>query len=167
MAGGAAYDAKCAQSVVVEAGNADYYLCHLYVPGISAKRHVGDPMLAFRRLRPPRKLVGLFHAATRTVAPRGEGRILLAGSQAKTDPTIFAYWDTRDHTILTEMIAAWREHFSQFFLIGDHDVLPLIDRYFPIYTDLYEKIRLPAAKSDVARLLALYEFGGLYVDCHN
>src|SRR5882724_2567306 len=134
---------------------------------MSAKSHVGDPMLAFRQLRPPRKLVRLLHAATRAVAPRGEGRTLMAGNQAKTDPIIFAYWDSRDHTILGEMIAAWREHFPQFLLMGDHDILPLIDRYFPMYIDLYEKIRLPAAKSDVARLLALYEFGGLYVDCHN
>jgi len=65
------------------------------------------------------------------------------------------------------MIEAWREHFPKFLLMGDHNILPLIDRYFPMYIDLYEKIRLPAAKSDVARLLALYEFGGLYVDCHN
>jgi hypothetical protein len=82
-------------------------------------------------------------------------------------PTIFAYWDSPDHTILTEMIAAWREHFPQFFVLGDHDILLLIERYFAMYIDLYEKIRLPAAKSDVARLLALYEFGGLYIDCHN
>jgi hypothetical protein len=82
-------------------------------------------------------------------------------------PTIFAYWDSRDHAILAEMIAAWREHFPQFFVLGDHDILPLIEQYFPMYIDLYKKIRLPAAKSDVARLLALYEFGGLYIDCHN
>jgi Glycosyltransferase sugar-binding region containing DXD motif len=84
----------------------------------------------------------------------------------QTDPTIFAYWDSPDYTMLSEMIAAWREHFPQFLVLGDHDVVPLIERYFPKYTDLYKKIRLPAAKSDVARLLVLYEFGGLYIDCH-
>ena len=36
-----------------------------------------------------------------------------------------------------------------------------------MYVGLYNKIRLPAAKSDVARLLILYELGGLYINCHN
>ena len=75
--------------------------------------------------------------------------------------------DRTDHTILAEMIAAWRKHFPHFLMLGDHDILPLIDRYFPMYVDLYQKIRLASAKSDIARHLALYEFGGLYVDCHN
>src|SRR5262249_10312582 len=46
------------------------------------------------------------------------------------------------------------------------DVIPLIERYFPYCLDLYKAIRIAAAKSDIARLLLLYEFGGLYVDCH-
>jgi Glycosyltransferase sugar-binding region containing DXD motif len=86
--------------------------------------------------------------------------------KGQTDPVIFAYWDSRDHTLLGEMIAAWRAHFPEFFVLGDRDILPLVERYFPMYTDLYKKIRLPAAKSDVARLLVLYEFGGVYTDCH-
>jgi hypothetical protein len=89
------------------------------------------------------------------------------GDHAETPPVIFAYWDSSDQTILADMIAAWRKHFPQFLMLGDHDIFPLVERYFPMYIDLYLKIRLPAAKSDVARLLALYEFGGLYVDCHN
>ena len=94
-------------------------------------------------------------------------RIVIVREHLEAPPVIFAYWDRSDHTILAEMIAAWREHFPQFVMLGDHDILPLIHRYFPMYIDIYEKIRLPAAKSDVARLLALYEFGGLYVDCHD
>jgi hypothetical protein len=89
------------------------------------------------------------------------------GDKAETPQLIFAYWDRPDHTILAEMIAAWRKHFPHFLMLGDHDILPLIERYFPMYVDLYQKIRLASAKSDVARHLALYEFGGLYVDCHN
>jgi hypothetical protein len=86
--------------------------------------------------------------------------------QESLAPTIFAYWDSRDYTILTEMIAAWRRHFPQLRVLCDQDIVPLVERYFPMYTDLYKKIRLPAAKADVARLLALYEYGGLYIDCH-
>jgi hypothetical protein len=57
-------------------------------------------------------------------------------------------------------------HFPQFRVLGDNDVAPIIGRYFPQYFESYGAIRIPAAKADVARLLALYEWGGLYVDCH-
>jgi hypothetical protein len=84
------------------------------------------------------------------------------------NPIIFAYWDSDDHSILTEMISAWRSHFPQFRVLGDRDILPLIERlHSPIYVNLYNKIRFPSIKSEIARYLALYEFGGLYVDCHN
>jgi len=42
----------------------------------------------------------------------------------------------------------------------------MIGRYFPQYFQSHRAVRIPAAKADVARLLALYEWGGLYVDCH-
>jgi hypothetical protein len=90
----------------------------------------------------------------------------MMGDLKEKTPAIFAYWDSSDHKKLANMVEHWREKFSQFLVLGDHDILPLIARYFPMYIDLYKKIRLPAAKSDVARLLALHEFGGLYVDCH-
>jgi hypothetical protein len=82
-------------------------------------------------------------------------------------PIIFAYWNSDDHSILTEMISAWRGHFPQFRVLGDRDILPLIERYSPMHVDLFNKIRFPSVKSEIARYLALYEFGGLYVDCHN
>ena len=83
-------------------------------------------------------------------------------------PMIFAYWDSDDHGILTEMISAWRAHFPEFRVLGDRDMLSLIERrHSPEDVDLYKCIRLPNVKSDIARYLALYEFGGLYVDCHS
>ena len=42
----------------------------------------------------------------------------------------------------------------------------MIGKYFPAYLEVYQRIRIPACKSDIARLVALYEWGGLYVDCH-
>jgi len=83
------------------------------------------------------------------------------------NPIIFAYWDSDDHSILTEMISVWRCHFPQFRVLGDRDILPLIERLSSMHVDLYNKIRFPSVKSEIARYLALYEFGGLYVDCHN
>jgi mannosyltransferase OCH1-like enzyme len=42
----------------------------------------------------------------------------------------------------------------------------MIARYFPTYLEAYQNIRIPACRSDIARLVALHEWGGLYVDCH-
>ncbi len=49
-------------------------------------------------------------------------------------------------------------------MFGDADVLPLIKSEF--LRDLYLQIRIPACKSDIARLLLLQAHGGLYVDSH-
>jgi hypothetical protein len=66
------------------------------------------------------------------------------------------------------MISAWRGHFPEFRVLSNHDIVPLIERrHSPACADLFNRIRLPSAKSDIARFVALYEFGGLYVDCHN
>ncbi len=43
---------------------------------------------------------------------------------------------------------------------------PIMERNFPDRMELYSQIRIPTAKSDIALLLLLYEFGGLYIDCH-
>lgn len=37
---------------------------------------------------------------------------------------------------------------------------------FPSLTNLFNKISIPSCKSDIARLLILYYFGGIYVDCN-
>jgi hypothetical protein len=83
------------------------------------------------------------------------------------DPVpIFAYWDDADVTKIASTIEEWRTRFPQFNVLGDKHIVPLVGRYFPEYIESYSAIRIPAAKADVARLLALYEWGGLYVDCH-
>jgi Glycosyltransferase sugar-binding region containing DXD motif len=79
---------------------------------------------------------------------------------------IFAYWQDTDHTVIANTVEQWRAHFSQFRVLGNNDIDPLVCKYFPQYFDSYRAIRIPAAKADLARLLALYEWGGLYVDCH-
>jgi mannosyltransferase OCH1-like enzyme len=71
-----------------------------------------------------------------------------------------------NHDPIRESVEVWRQHFSDFRIIGDSDVEPLIARRFPEHLDAYRKIRIPAAKSNLARLVALHGWGGLYVDCH-
>lgn len=54
-------------------------------------------------------------------------------------------------------------------IIGPDDAAALITHYFEDssqYLDAFSSIRIPAAKSDIARYLALYRFGGLYMDVH-
>lgn len=46
------------------------------------------------------------------------------------------------------------------------DVVPILQREAPDQVDLYQALRLPAARADIARLALLLDRGGLYVDCH-
>lgn len=79
---------------------------------------------------------------------------------------MFAYWNSADHAPIRSMLSEWRSKFPEFCVIGDPDVEPLLDIYIPGFVDIYRAIQIPAAKSDIARLVSLYEHGGLYVDCH-
>jgi hypothetical protein len=77
---------------------------------------------------------------------------------------IFTFWTgtERDLTSAT----AWRARFPEFRIYSDGDVRPLLDAYFGDHRGLYDRLSLPACKSDIARLLLLREYGGLYVDSH-
>lgn len=87
-----------------------------------------------------------------------------AGRRGRT--VIFCYWDSTDYYPVREAVQVWRSHFPEFQVIGDREVEPLLAQYFPLYLESYKKIRIPTCKSHFARLLALYQYGGLYVDCH-
>src|SRR5438046_1721608 len=80
--------------------------------------------------------------------------------------TIFSYWDREDVGPINEFILDWRTHFSNFRVLGDLEIEPMIARHFPEYQEMFGRIRIPTCKSDLALLLALYTLGGLYVDCH-
>jgi mannosyltransferase OCH1-like enzyme len=79
---------------------------------------------------------------------------------------IFSYWDRADVSPINEFILEWRAHFPNFRIFGDAEVESMIVQYFPEYQEMFRSIRIPTCKSDLALLLVLYEFGGLYVDCH-
>ncbi len=96
---------------------------------------------------------------------------LLTGAPHSTrdvtnDWNISAYWDDVDRANIREFIEVWSNFSPTFRVFGHDDILPLIAKYFPVYVGIFDAIRIPAAKADVARLILLYEFGGLYVDCH-
>jgi hypothetical protein len=51
-------------------------------------------------------------------------------------------------------------------VLSDPDIEPLLEELFPQHLEMFRRIRMPTAKSDVALLLMLYKFGGLHIDCH-
>ena len=78
----------------------------------------------------------------------------------------FAYWDGEDRAQIAAFSAEWTNAFPSFRIYDDRNVLLLMEQYFPEYVQIYQEIRLPAAKCNAARLILLYEFGGFYIDCH-
>ncbi len=72
------------------------------------------------------------------------------------------YW-TSNEVSTAPAAAAWREIFPEFRVFTDEDVIPLLPQNF---VQIYKLIRLPSAKSDIARLILLREFGGFYLDAH-
>ena len=79
---------------------------------------------------------------------------------------MFCYWHGTDRDLIREAVSAWQDHFSDFRVVGDTEVESIIAKRFPGHLETYQKIRIPACKSDIARLVTLHEWGGLYVDCH-
>jgi hypothetical protein len=79
---------------------------------------------------------------------------------------IFTYWDKPDLTPIAPTLEDWRSHFPDFSVLGDQDVEPILEELAPQHLEMFRRIRMPSAKSDVALLLALYKFGGLHIDCH-
>jgi hypothetical protein len=85
---------------------------------------------------------------------------------------IFTYWinDATAHDESTEAappsMIAWREQYPEASVYSDSDVLKFLDRFGQEYGKLYRRIRIPACKSDIARLVLLYHLGGFYLDSH-
>ena len=90
-------------------------------------------------------------------------RHLIAGT---ANSNVFSYWDKPDLSPIKTFIDEWRSHFPNFTILGDSEIEPLIAELFPEHLEMYLRIRIPTCKSDLALLLGLYKFGGLYADCH-
>ncbi len=79
---------------------------------------------------------------------------------------IFAFWDNSDQALIRDFHDHWKSSFPNFKIYTDEEVLSLLNNYFPKFVKYYKYINIPAAKSDIARLLILYDRGGVYIDCH-
>jgi len=76
---------------------------------------------------------------------------------------LFTYWHNSE-LVLPPSTPAWRERFPDFTVFGDEDVIPLLGS--DELRELYMQIGIPACKSDIARLVLLRAYGGLYIDAH-
>jgi mannosyltransferase OCH1-like enzyme len=56
--------------------------------------------------------------------------------------------------------------YEEFRVFSDTDVIAPLSQWSPTLPALFSRIRIPACRSDLARLILLYEYGGLYVDAH-
>lgn len=87
---------------------------------------------------------------------------------------IFSYWYNPDkisdkieeNEILFPTIEDWAETYDKFHIFSDTEVLPIFDSFNTTYADLYQRIRIPACRADIARLMLLYKYGGMYLDPH-
>ena len=79
---------------------------------------------------------------------------------------LFTYWHSTDLAVIAESIAHWRTTFPDYEVVGDREVEAELLRGFGDYVSVYRRLRLPAARSDVARLAMLRAHGGFYADCH-
>lgn len=75
---------------------------------------------------------------------------------------VFMYW-INDHLDEPPSAPAWRAIYPNFKVFYDRDVIPLLPADF---VPVFDRIRLPSAKSDIARFFLLRAYGGLYVDAH-
>ena len=81
---------------------------------------------------------------------------------------IFFYWNSTDVPLdVLNNIESYKSKYKDFHikLIYDTD-LNDFSNDFPKLMKLYNKLNNYAAKSDIARLLILYRYGGLYIDCN-
>ena len=50
----------------------------------------------------------------------------------------FAYWDGEDRAQIATFSAEWTNAFPNFRIYDDRNVLPLMERYFPEYVQIYQ-----------------------------
>ena len=83
---------------------------------------------------------------------------------------MFMYWtgekETDGDTRPAHGAREWADSFENFRLFNDDDVLEILRAFDPGLANLFPRIRLPACRSDIARLVLLHESGGLFLDAH-
>ncbi|WP_376786385.1 glycosyltransferase [Sphingobium yanoikuyae] len=79
----------------------------------------------------------------------------------------FAYWNSDDAEVFErDFFQKWSQAIPGFAIFSRDDVAAVFNRHMPEYVDMFLDIAIPSPQSDVCRFAMLYEFGGLYTDCH-
>ena len=78
---------------------------------------------------------------------------------------IFSYWVGNDN-YPEKFCEFWSKSFAKFQIFSDDIVSSIIKHRYPALYIPYQSIRIPSCKSDIARLILLETFGGLYIDAH-
>jgi len=78
----------------------------------------------------------------------------------------FAFWDGEDTAPLQDFSQVCAGLFPGFRVYGTRQVAALFEQHFPDFAEIFTRIRIPAARADLARLMLLYDRGGFYIDCH-
>ncbi|WP_458441581.1 glycosyltransferase [Methylorubrum extorquens] len=79
---------------------------------------------------------------------------------------MFTYWDQANTSPISDFENHWIKEGAQLRIIGDNEVAMILENYLPQFVDKYRKTSIPACRSDLAKILGLYQYGGLYVDSH-
>ncbi|MEO6923363.1 MAG: hypothetical protein ABI142_06010, partial [Bryocella sp.] len=83
---------------------------------------------------------------------------------------VFSYWTTDDaphrHPMPKEAELAWRTRVGEFTVFGDAAVEAALLAWGTDAVETFRGIGIPACRSDLARLVLLFQHGGLYVDAH-
>ena len=79
---------------------------------------------------------------------------------------IFTYWDAEDLSPVAAQAAEWREAFANYRVMTPGQARALLAIRSRRHLDAFDRTRIPACRSDIARLLGLAVHGGLYVDSH-
>jgi hypothetical protein len=85
----------------------------------------------------------------------------------------FTFWTPPSYTGNSEtaaappdMAAEWKAVIPTFAVFDDDRVCDILVIRDSLYADLFRRISIPACKADLARLVLLHEYGGVYVDAH-
>jgi hypothetical protein len=82
------------------------------------------------------------------------------------DLRILMYWDGETSAV-DEAREAWKTAGFDVKVFGGADITSILASWKkPDWVDLFDRITIPACRSDVARWILLAEYGGLYVDAH-
>jgi tetratricopeptide (TPR) repeat protein len=79
---------------------------------------------------------------------------------------VFMYWSGKDSEHVKMNIDQWKKNGFNVDVLSDDIIVKILKKYYNEFVPVYKRINISACKSDIARLIYLYENGGVYIDAH-